>query len=42
VSAVGDPDDVIVKLAARRVAAEAEEAPAAEVAEAGEAPAEEG
>jgi large subunit ribosomal protein L25 len=42
VSAVGDPDDVIVKLAARRVAAEAEEAPAAEEAEAGEAPAEEG
>ena len=30
VSVVGDPDDVIVKLAARRVAAEVEEAPAAE------------
>jgi large subunit ribosomal protein L25 len=35
VSVVGDPDEVIVKLAARRVAAEVEEAPAAE-----EAPAE--
>jgi large subunit ribosomal protein L25 len=30
VSVVGDPDEVIVKLAARRVAAEVEEAPAAE------------
>jgi large subunit ribosomal protein L25 len=30
VTVVGDPDDVIVKLAARRVAAEVEEAPAAE------------
>jgi large subunit ribosomal protein L25 len=34
VSVVGDPDDVIVKLAARRVAAEVEEAPAADVSEA--------
>jgi len=30
VSVVGDPDEVIVKIAARRVAAEVEEAPAAE------------
>jgi large subunit ribosomal protein L25 len=33
VTAVADPDDVIVKLAARRVSAEPEEAPAAEEAE---------
>jgi large subunit ribosomal protein L25 len=34
VAVVGDPDEVVVKLAARRVAAEVEEAPAAEAAEA--------
>ena len=37
VAVVGDPDEVIVKLAARRVAAEVEEAPAAEEAPAGPA-----
>lgn len=42
VSVVGDPDEVIVKLAARRVAAEVEEAPAAEVEEEEEAAAEPG
>jgi large subunit ribosomal protein L25 len=42
VSAIGDPDDVIVKLAARRVVAEVEEAPVVEEAEAVEAAAEEG
>lgn len=44
VTVVGDPDEVIVKLAARRVVAEVEEAPAAEEAPAEpvEEPAEEG
>jgi large subunit ribosomal protein L25 len=37
VSVVGDPDEVIVKIAARRVAAEVEEAPAAEAAAEAEA-----
>lgn len=36
VTAVADPDDIIVKLAARRVAAEVEEAPEAEEAEGAE------
>lgn len=42
VTAVAEPDEVIVKLAARRVAVEVEEAPAAEQPPAQEGPAEEG